>query len=408
MDSYISMSDAEVLKYAIDNGMIDPTLVQEMIEMQKREEFLAMHNYDIWKGTNGKWYTYLPDEEKGRILKKRADKKSIEDLIVDYYRKRKEVHTLESVFYEWINEKLEFGEVQKQTYDRYLTDFHRFFDGHNLLKKDIRFITEDELEYFVKSSIKSKELTNKAYAGMRTIIMGIFRFAKKRKYVSMSITNFFGDIDISRKTFKKKIVKDEEAVFTDAEVLRITQFILNDPTLINLGILLAFQTGIRVGELAALQMSDVQGNLLHVYKTEVRYRDENNKYVFEVRECAKTDAGNRNVILVSDALQTIKMIKRLNPFGEYMFMKNGLRIKEKAFSVKLTKICRYVGIRERSMHKARKTYATKLLNGHVDERIVTKQLGHTDISCTKNFYYFNNKDQEEARAQIEHAILGQR
>ena len=75
-------------------------------------------------------------------------------------------------------------------------------------------------------------------------------------------------------------MKDEEAVFTDAEVLRITQFILNDPTLINLGILLAFQTGIRVGELAALQMSDVQGNLLHVYKTEVRYRDENNKYVF--------------------------------------------------------------------------------------------------------------------------------
>ena len=61
-------------------------------------------------------------------------------------------------------------------------------------------------------------------------------------------------------------------------------------------------------------------------------------------------------------------------------------------------------IKERSMHKTRKTYATKLINGKVDERIVIKQLGHTDISCTKNFYYFNNKDIEEAKKQIELAV----
>ena len=87
-----------------------------------------------------------------------------------------------------------------------------------------------------------------------------------------------------------------------------------------------------------------------------------------------------------------------------MFMKDGSRIKEKAFSVKITKICRYVGIEERSMHKARKTYATKLINANVDERIIIKQLGHTDISCTKNFYYYNDKSVEEAREQIEKAI----
>jgi len=144
--------------------------------------------------------------------------------------------------------------------------------------------------------------------------------------------------------------------------------------------------------------------VLHVNKTEVRYRGADNKYVFEVRESAKTDAGNRKVILGTDALETIKAIKKLNPFGEYMFMKNGERIKEKAFTVKLTKICRYIGIKERSMHKARKTYATKLLNGKVDERIIIKQLGHTDITCTKNYYYYNNKDMEEAREQIEKAI----
>lgn len=56
------------------------------------------------------------------------------------------------------------------------------------------------------------------------------------------------------------------------------------------------------------------------------------------------------------------------------------------------------------MHKVRKTYAKKLINAHIDECIIIKQLGHTDISCTKNFYYYNDKSVEEAGEQIEKAI----
>lgn len=399
-----NLSDAELLKYAIENGMIDTALVHEKIEMQKRKDLLSKHKYDIWEGSNGKWYTYLPDEKKGRILKKRNSQKDIEDLVIDYYKKLEETHYLEDVFLEWLEDKLAFGEIQKQTYDRYKTDFYRFFDNQEIAKCDIKYITEDDLELFIKQSIKEKGLTNKAYAGMRTIIIGIFQRAKKKKYTDISITQFFGDLDISKRTFKKRIIRDEDSVFTDNEVSMIANFIMENPTLINLGILLAFQTGIRVGELAALKPSDVDKDILHINKTEVRYRGEDNKYVFEVRESAKTDASNRDVILGSDALRTLKMIERINPNGEYLFMKDGERIKEKAFSVKITKICRYVGINERSMHKTRKTYATKLINAQVDERIIIKQLGHTDISCTKNFYYYNNKDISEAKRQIEKAV----
>ena len=87
-----------------------------------------------------------------------------------------------------------------------------------------------------------------------------------------------------------------------------------------------------------------------------------------------------------------------------MFEKNGKRIKGKAFGVKIVKICDYVGIHERSMHKARKTYATKLINGGVDESIVIKQMGHTSINCTKQYYYFNNRCNEEARRQVQAAL----
>ena len=58
----------------------------------------------------------------------------------------------------------------------------------------------------------------------------------------------------------------------------------------------------------------------------------------------------------------------------------------------------------RSMHKIRKTYATKLINNNVDEKIIMRQMGHTDISTTKQYYYFNDKSDDDARLQIQNAL----
>lgn len=383
--------------------MIDINNVQNSIEAMKRKELLEKHPYKIWQGKDGRWYTYLPDDDGRRILKKRKTQKEIEELVINYVKSTEKI-LLEVLFNEWSLSKLEFGEIQKQTYDRYKTDFYRFFNGTEISKKDVRKITEEDLEEFIRISIRDKGLSRKAFGGLRILLTGIFKYAKKCKYTQISITQFFGDLELPKKCFVKKQVNDSDAVFTDEEVERITKYINENESLINYGILLAFQTGVRVGELCALKSSDIEGNKLHICRTEVRYRDENGDYVFEVRESPKTEAGNRDIILNSAAQKTLKKIRKMNPFGEYMFMKDEKRIKEKAFSVKITKICRYVGIKERSMHKARKTYATKLINGGVDESIVIRQMGHTSINCTKNYYYFNNKNDEEMIKQIEKAI----
>lgn len=393
----------DILRFIINNGMVNISDVQNSMEAMKREEVLKKHPYEIWEGKDGKWYTYLSSQNGGRTLKKRKTRKDLESVVIDYYKNIKEVY-IRDIFQEWISQKLEYGEIQKQTYDRYKTDFDRFFGDSDITKVDFRKIKEDDLEIFIRHTIKELNLSNKSYSGLRLLIIGIFKYAKKQKYTEISITQFFGDLDLSRKCFAKKVVRDEESVFTDIEVEKISKYIRENVSIINYGILLAFQTGVRVGELCTLKYSDIMGNKLSIRRTEVRYRDKDGKYVFEVRESPKTEAGNRDIILNSDAMKTLREIRKLNPFGEYIFMKDGTRIKEKAFSVKIVKICRYVGIKERSMHKARKTYATKLINGGVDESIVVKQMGHTSIDCTKNHYYFNNKNEEDAAKQIEKAM----
>lgn len=392
-----------ILNYAIQNGIIDIQDVQEKIEMKEREELLKQHPYKIWEGKDGRWYTYLPDEERGRLLRKKKSKKDIETDIIEYLKSAEEKY-LKDIFNEWLTKKIEFGEIQKQTYDRYMTDFTRFFDKSSISKKDIRKITEEDLEEFIRKSIIEKDLSRKSFAGLRLILIGIFKYAKKCKYTQISITQFLGDLELPKKCFVKKQIKDAESVFTDQEVEKIVQYIYENESLINYGILLAFQTGIRVGELCTLKYTDISNNKLQIRRTEIRYKDKDGRYIYEVRESPKTEAGNRDVILNSEAQKTLKQIRRINPFGEYIFLKNGKRIKEKAFTVKITKICRYVGIKERSMHKVRKTYATKLINGGVDERLVIQQMGHTSIDCTKNYYYFNNKNDDEAAIQIERAI----
>lgn len=46
-DTDISMSDTKLLQFAIENGMIDTALLQEKIEMQKREEYLTCNKQEF-------------------------------------------------------------------------------------------------------------------------------------------------------------------------------------------------------------------------------------------------------------------------------------------------------------------------------------------------------------------------
>ena len=51
--------DRDVLKKAVELGIIDMSHVQAQMDMYKREQILAGHPYEIWQGTDGFWRTYV-------------------------------------------------------------------------------------------------------------------------------------------------------------------------------------------------------------------------------------------------------------------------------------------------------------------------------------------------------------
>jgi integrase len=67
---------------------------------------------------------------------------------------------------------------------------------------------------------------------------------------------------------------------------------------------------------------------------------------------------------------------------------NGDRIKTRAIRRKLSIICSNLGIEYKPPHKLRKTVASILIESNaIDDRTITRQLGHTDISTTHDFYH---------------------
>lgn len=149
------------------------------------------------------------------------------------------------------------------------------------------------------------------------------------------------EIEFSRNEFKKVVHENIEQVFFDDEEQKAIQCMKDNLDIINLGLLLTFDSGIRIGELAALKPGDISQNYISIRRTETKYKDrKTGKIMYEVKEHPKTDAGIRDVIIPDSALWIIKRIRLLNLFGEYLFMENGLRIKTYVFRGRLYVICK--------------------------------------------------------------------
>ncbi len=168
----------------------------------------------------------------------------------------------------------------------------------------------------------------------------------------------------------------------------------------NIGILLMFATGIRVGELVALKHDVFEGNTFKIRRTETRFLGENGRYVYDVKEFPKSEAGLRTVIIPKDYEWLCAKIRLLNPFGEYIFTdKNGKRLTTNCIRRRQERNCTKLGIYKKSPHKIRKTYGSILLDHNVDNRMIIEQMGHTDIACTENHYHRNRRS-IDAKSQI--------
>lgn len=377
---------------------------EEMKKINEKELLENQHPYKIWEGKNGSWYTHLPPDRK--LLRKATYEKLI-DALQDFYLEEQFSPTVQQVFDTWIVDKLSKQEIQPGSADRYQTDFFRFFVKSEFANRKIKSVSEDDLECFIRAQIALHGLSQKTFAGLRILIRGIWKKAKKDGYTSISITEFMGDLDLSRNIFKKRVVERENEVFLEDELPSLTAYLnREEASLWDLGVALILETGLRVGELSALQRADWDGGyVLKVRRSESRFRDETGKNTLTVKDFTKTDAGMRDVLLSKQAQLILKRIVTLNPNGIFLFENQmGKRIRGNTFNKHLDIILRRLGMHHRSIHKARKTYGTRLIDGGCEDSLIMQQLGHTSVETTRKYYYFANSTRKHQLAQVQKAL----
>ena len=200
------------------------------------------------------------------------------------------------------------------------------------------------------------------------------------------------DMDISDSVFQRSIKEEDEVVFSEDELPQYIECLEKDMDLKNLGILLMFLTGIRVGELVTLKHSDFDGNTIKIRRTETRVPIEKGKYDYRIKEFPKTQAGVRTVIIPKDYTWVAQKLKLSNPFQEYIFVTDaGKRMTTNVIRRRMERTCKKAKIKPKSPHKARRTFASILLDNNVDERMVIDLMGHTDIKCTEGYYHKNRR-----------------
>ena len=389
--------EKDFLQFLENSSIIDFTFIRQEYEKMNRQKILDQTK--IWKATDGRWKAYVEVAGKRRLIAK-SNRAALEDEIIENYKDPK--IKFKDCFDCWVSEKLEYGEIQKQTYDRYTADYKRYIHGTELETKEIKQIDELYLENFIKTSIADGHLTAKNWGNMRILLSGAMVYARKHGYTDMRMSLFLAELNLSSKIFERRVVLDEEQVFSREEETLIKKFVADNEDMLGLGVILAFETGLRVGEVAALRWSDYQGDTLIVQRTEIKYKNERGEWIEEVRNFTKGRDGIRQVVLTDEAQRYMnKLYEYTGSRDGYVFLRDGKRIKAAWLSNKIETLCRCAGVRFRSFHKMRKTYATKLENAGVSDIVKIKQLGHTEILTTKKHYFYSNEQVADIKAVLE-------
>lgn len=377
--------------------------IQAEIMAKKREQYLNMHPYSIWEN-KGYYYTWLPDRSKksGRRQIKRRKLTALEDAIIKEVKESQKV-TIEDLFEEYIDRKIKNDSIKPSTVYRYRTVFKRHYVSTGWNVKNIENISIDEFSDFIEDEIGRCSLNAKALSNFKGVTTGILKRAAKKKLITYTYSMVYDFVDIMPQKTRKDITKE---IITEKELRAFIRFIIDNQTVVNLSLLFMLLSGLRVGEMSTLKFDDfISDTSFKVQRTETFYKKDD-KWVYEVSDRPKTDAGIRTAFIPQQYAWIVKKLRKLNPFSEYVCSKNGKRIRSYSLRNHLYGICRKLPefTEEKSTHKLRKTFCNILLDQGFDNNFIISVMGHTDIKTSEQYYHFDRKSDVQKQAMIDNIV----
>ena len=292
--------------------------------------------------------------------------------------------TFEEIAGQWLSEKKHY--VKKSTHAAYslLIDKHL-----TPAFGDMRKITEQLVQNFVFQKL-SQGLGQKYVKDMLIVLKMIIRHAVKKKYiphVAMEIK------------FPPERTRRELDVLTRSQHRQILNYVKNHFSFMNLGIYICLCTGLRIGEICALQWDDIDTSrgVLNVSRTiqRIYISNEGKRYSEVIIGTPKSRNSMREIPIARELLRTLKPLKRIIGGDCYVLTSIRKPIEPRTYRNYYNKLIRKLDIPPLKFHGLRHSFATRCIEGKCDYKTVSVLLGHSNISTTLNLYVHPNMEQKQ-------------
>ncbi len=411
-----SLVDADTAEY-YRNVLAD---IQQSINAMQNEKILALHN--IWEqNRNGVHYyvVWLLDEN-GRRLKqvKRKCREELEKVIIAHYRKINVRHTVTDLYNEFIRYKADL--VKPNTIQKYRSDWNRYFvTDKEFVEKSYKSLKKTDIDSFLAGMVKTHKLSVKAFGSACSLLRQMFIYAVDNDYIEDNPFRVKNSIKKNCTSMRRK--PSEQETYTDEEICLICEemerrFSNAPDNTAPLGVMLAFEIGVRIGELMAINLADVDFDAHTVYihsqlsaDYDMSDLDNIRRNGYKIVDYTKTPHGVRIIPLTDRAIEIINRVIRVNEQNGYekdgfLFLNADGIQSPKAVEAQLRRGCHHIGIRYRSPHKMRKTYASTLINHNVPITTVQTLLGHSEPSTTLRYYTFDNTGKNAVYENVKNAL----
>ena len=291
------------------------------------------------------------------------------------------------IAYNWIKYKEMF--VKKSSMSAYilLLENHLLPQFGNIEKE----IPENMVQTFVLEKIKNG-LNKKTVGDMLIVLKMILKFGKKQKEFDY---NEFEDIVFPSDNAKKQL-----EVLTISQTNTLINYLRENFTFRNLGILIAISTGIRIGEICALQWADVdiERGVFIVQKTIQRiYVINGSQRKTElIIDTTKTSSSNREIPLSPDLLKIMKPLLRIVKTNNYILTNEDKPTEPRTYRNYYLDLMSKLGLPPMKFHGLRHSFATRCINANIDIKTVSVLLGHSNISTTLNVYTHPDLEQKKS------------
>lgn len=190
--------------------------------------------------------------------------------------------------------------------------------------------------------------------------------------------------------------KEEQAILTQHIYLNLTPK--------NLGILLCLHTGLRIGELCALQWKhiDLENRTILVSHTLQRIfiREENGRSSTKIIITTPKTKNSVRLIPISTLIYPVmKRMQSVNP-ETYVLTGKLSYTEPRTYRDYYNRLLKKLDISPVNFHGLRHTFATRLIENGADYKTVSELLGHASVNITLNLYVHSYMEQKRKAVEL--------